>query len=84
MINATFASYLHPLFCGLQTWHLPSLPYIFTSQYLHIGDGHICKEHNYKFVKSSTFGLGLKVYKYVTVHPMQGNPRQSWIPDSRY
>ena len=39
-------------------------------QYLHIGDGHICKEHNYKFVKSSTFGLDLKVYKYVAVHPM--------------
>ena len=72
MVNATFAQLFTPpaVFWYANVAFTIFAIYIFTPQYLHIGDGHICKEHNYKFVKSSTCVLGLKVYKYVAVHPM--------------
>ena len=39
MVNARFAwSFTPPPFFGIQMWHLSSLPYIFTPQYLHICD----------------------------------------------
>ena len=36
------SSYLHPLFIGMQMWHLPSLPYIYSPVFKYLR--HICKE----------------------------------------
>ena len=35
-------SYLHPLFFGMQMWHLPSLSYVYSSVFTYLR--HICKE----------------------------------------
>ena len=43
-------SHLHPLCFGIQMWHLSSLPYIFTPQYLHICNIFARR----KFVQSTT------------------------------
>ena len=41
MVNAShLPRYLHPLFFGMQMWHLPSLPYIHSSVLTYLQ--HIC------------------------------------------
>ena len=42
MVMPDLPSHLHPLFFGIQMWHLSSLPYIFTPQYLHVCKEKIC------------------------------------------
>ena len=45
MVNATFPElFTSPVFFfGMQMWHLPSLPYNYSSVFTHLQ--HICKEH---------------------------------------
>ena len=71
MINATFSSFLHPLFFGL--WHLPSLTHIYLSvftNFLHIcrGTKWICSS-KYLFFRQICAG---KTFRKNSI-PLEGN-----------
>ena len=55
-------SHLHPLFFGIQMWHLSSLPYIFTPQYLHICNIFARR----KFVQIHHYNILIKDFKKST------------------
>ena len=51
-LNAILPRYLHLMFFGIQIWHLPSLPYIYSSLFTYLR--HTCKEQ-IKFVQIHFF-----------------------------